>query len=42
MEHSDYFLKIFKNNNENDDENNLNIDNLKKKLQFHNNELLIV
>mgnify|MGYP006415105307 FL=1 len=42
MEHSDYFLKIFKNNNVNDDENNLNIDNLKKKLQFHNNELLIV
>lgn len=40
MEHSDYFLKIFKNNN--DDENNINIDNLKKKLQFHNNELLIV
>ena len=40
MEHSDYFLKIFKNNN--DDENNINIDNLKKKLQIHNNELLIV
>ena len=41
MEHSDYFLKIFKNNND-DDENNINLDNLKKKLQFHNNELLIV
>ena len=46
MAHSDYFLKYFKNNKDNKDseENkiNLTIENLKNKLQFHNNELLIV
>lgn len=39
MEHSDYFLKIF---NDKNNKNDITLDNLKKKLQFHSNELLII
>ncbi len=37
MEHSDYFLKMI-----NNQEEDITLDNIKKKLHFHNNELLII
>jgi hypothetical protein len=39
MEHSDFFFKMF---NGKTDKNDTTLDNLKKKLQFHKNELLII